>query len=167
MRTSHAMVATPVGSGDVYCGFLAWVAIRAAMSGTAFLFVAALLGGVESAWGVLALPAAVLGGLSVAAPIGAFSATQETDLSFPIIMRIGVIPLFLFSGTFFPVSQLPSGLRPLSALSPLWHAVELARAATTGHVHWPAAIVHVAFLLACIAAGSAWGTRTFARRLTP
>jgi lipooligosaccharide transport system permease protein len=167
MRTSHAMVATTVGAADVFGGFLVWTAIRAVMSSTAFVIVAALLGGVASPWGVLAVPASVLGALSLAAPLAAFSATQETDLAFPIIMRIGIIPLFLFSGTFFPVSQLPRGLRPLSALSPLWHAVELARAATTGHVHWAAAAVHVVVLVACLAAGTALGIRTYTRRLTP
>ena len=93
------------------------------------------------------------------------AATQEDDQAFPVILRFGIIPLFLFSGTFFPVRQLPAGVRPLAAVSPLWHGVELCRAATTGTLHAGAAAGHVAFLAACIAAGSWWGVRAFTRRL--
>ena len=95
-------------------------------------FVAALLGAVPSAWGVLAIPAAGLCAAAFCAPLAAYSVMLDTDLSFPLIMRLGVLPLFLFSGTFFPIIQLPDGLQPIAQLSPLWHGVELARAATTG-----------------------------------
>ena len=81
-------------------------------------------------------------------------------------MRLGVLPLFLFSGTFFPIKQLPSGLRPLAVFSPLWHGVELARAATTGSFAAAAVVAHVAVLVVCIAAGSMFGVRAFARRLS-
>ena len=94
--------------------------------------VGAILGGVPSWWGVLAIPAAVLGASVFAAALNAYSVTQESDVPFAVIMRIGLFPLFLFSGTFFPISRLPDWLQPVSWLSPLWHAVELCRAATTG-----------------------------------
>jgi lipooligosaccharide transport system permease protein len=165
VRTFHAMVATPVGAADVYGGFVVWTAVRVSMSATAFLIVAALLGGVPSAWGVLALPAAVLCAAAFAAPLAAFAATQEVDVAFPLILRLGIVPLFLFSGTFFPVDELPDWLRPISALSPLWHGVELCRAATTGSVEWGAAAAHVAILAGCVGAGWVWGTRSFTRRL--
>jgi lipooligosaccharide transport system permease protein len=165
VRTFHAMVTTPMGASDVYSGLLVWNSLRVAMSASAFLVVAALLGGVPSLWGVLAVPAAVLCAAAFAAPLAAFAATQDTEMIFPIILRLGIVPLFLFSGTFFPVSELPSGLRVASAASPLWHGVELCRAATTGSVEWGAAVGHVAVLVGCIAAGSWWGTRTFTRKL--
>ena len=165
VRTFHAMVATPVGASDVYGGFIVWTAVRVAMSASAFLAVAALLGGVPSLWGILAVPAAVLCAAAFAAPLAAFAATQDTDVTFPLILRLAIVPLFLFSGTFFPVSELPAGLRAASAVSPLWHGVELCRAATTGSVRWDAAIVHVAVLTGCVAAGWWWGTRTFTRKL--
>ena len=82
-----------------------------------------ILGGVISWWAPLAIPAAVLTASAFAAPLTAFAATQETDFRFPVIMRLGVIPLFLFSGTFFPISQLPGWLQPFCWLSPLWHGV--------------------------------------------
>jgi lipooligosaccharide transport system permease protein len=166
IRTFHAMVATPVAPADVFSGVLVWTAARALVGATVFLAVAALLGGVLSAWGVLAIPAAALCALAFAAPLGAFSATQETDFRFPVIMRLGIVPLFLFSGTFFPVSQLPDWLQPLAQVSPLYHAVELCRGATTGSIDPGAAVVHVAVLLAFTLAGWLWGSRTFTRRLT-
>ena len=81
-------------------------------------------------------------------------------------MRIVVFPLFLFSGTFFPISRLPDWLEPLALLSPLYHAVELCRAATTGSVAWLDGGGNVLVLLLFIAWGVWWGQRTFRRTLT-
>ena len=161
------MVATPVSALDVYSCVLAYVAIRSTASVGAFLLVAWALGGLVSPWAVLALPAAVLCAVAFAAPVSAWAITQESDAPFAMAMRLGVMPLFLFSGTFFPVSTLPHGLRPLAWLSPLWHGVELARHATTGNPAWGADAVHVAFLVAFTTVGVLWGRRTFVRRLTP
>jgi lipooligosaccharide transport system permease protein len=80
-------------------------------------------------------------------------------------MRLGIMPLFLFSGTFFPVSQLPDVLEPVAWLSPLWHGVELARDATTGSFDALAAAGHVVVLVAVIAAGVWVGARTWKQRL--
>jgi lipooligosaccharide transport system permease protein len=115
---------------------------------------------------VLAIPAAALCAAAFSAPLTAYSVGLDSDVAFPVIMRVAVLPLFLFSGTFFPISQLPDWLRPFAALSPLWHGVELARDATTGSLHLGADIVHVSVLVACVGAGLAWGRRAFARRLT-
>lgn len=167
LRTFHAMVASPLGPGDVYDGFIAWTALRALVASTVFVGVSAVLGAVPSAWGILAVPSAALGAVALGAPLAAYSAGQDTDAMFPVIMRLGVLPLFLFSGTFFPVEQLPGGLQPLAALSPLWHTVELCRGATSGSIGGPAAATHVAVLAALVAAGRAMGVRSFARKLTP
>ena len=166
MRHYHAMSAAVPRPGDIYDGVVAWLGCHVAMTSAAFLAVAAALGGVHSAWAPLAVPAAVLGALALGAPLAAFSATQDNDAAFSPIMRLAVFPLFLFSGTFFPVSLLPGWGQALVVLSPLWHAVELCRAATTGHGNW-VDVGHVAALLACVAAGGWWGHRTFARRLSP
>jgi lipooligosaccharide transport system permease protein len=166
MRQFHGVVATPIAQGQLYCGFVLWVALRSMLSAAAFLLVAALLGAVPSAWGVLAIPAAGLCSAVFSAALAAYTITQDSDLSFPMIMRLGVLPLFLFSGTFFPISQLPSGLRPFAVFSPLWHGVELARDATTGSFDlWPV-VAHVAVLAALLAAGVAFGVRGFSRRLS-
>lgn len=165
MRTLHGMASTPIEPRDVHAGLVTWAMVRTAITATAFVAVAALFGAVPSLWGVLAVPAAALGAAAFAAPISAFSATQETDVSFPMIMRLGIIPLFLFSGTFFPVDQLPGWAQPLVVCSPLYHCVELCRAATTGHGNLPAIVTHVAVLVAFAAVGSALGRRSFTRRL--
>jgi len=165
IRYYHGMVSAPLAAADVYWGTMAWNALRTCGSAAIFLTVATLFGAIESPEALLAIPAAALCGLAFAAPLAAFTATQETDLSFPMIMRLGVVPLFLFSGTFFPVSQLPERLQPLALISPLWHGVELCRAAATGTLRFVPALGHVAVLVACIAVGGAFGTRTFERRL--
>jgi lipooligosaccharide transport system permease protein len=166
-RTFHGMVATPLGAGEVYAGFLLWTAVRTTIFATSFLLVAAVLGGVPSPLGVLALPAAVLCAVAFAAPLAAFAATQDSDVGFPLVMRLGVMPLFLFSGTFFPIAQLPGWLERLAVLSPLWHGVELARGATTGSVDVLAAAGHLLALVVVIAAGSWAGVRTWSARLAP
>ena len=166
MRTYHAAVATPISASDVFGAHLVWVSFRVAMSSTVFIAVAAILGGVVSPWGVLAIPAAVLGAMALAAPLSAFAITQESDLPFALIMRLGVFPLFLFSGTFFPVSQLPDWLQPLAVLSPLYHAVELCRMATTGRFDGADAVGNAVALVVFIAAGCVWGVRTFNAKLT-
>jgi lipooligosaccharide transport system permease protein len=164
LRTYHGVVATPVPPGALYGGLIVWLAIRTGIAAVAFLVVAALLGAIPSWWGVLGLPVAMLCAAAFAAPLAAFTATQDTDVTFPLVIRMVVMPLFLFSGTFFPVEQLPDGLRPFVALSPLYHAAELARAATTGHLGW-ASLGHAVVLAGFVALGAWWGKRTFQRRL--
>jgi len=165
VRTFHAAAATPLSPGQVYGGYIAWIGARLALNAALFVAVAALLGGVPSLWGVLAVPAAALGGLAFAAPLTAFSAGQDSDLPFPIIMRIAVMPMFLFSGTFFPIEQLPDWLEPLARVTPLWHAVELCRGATTGSLSAAGVAGHTAFLGAVVGAGCWWGVRTFRSKL--
>lgn len=166
VKNFHATVATTITSGELMVGYILWTALRAVVSSAAFLLVAALLGAVPSAWGFLAIPAAALCSAAFSAPLAAYSVGLDSDLSFPVIMRVGVLPLFLFSGTFFPISQLPAWLRPFAAISPLWHGVDLARGATTGTLHLGADIVHIAVLLVCLGAGLLWGRKRFAQRLT-
>jgi lipooligosaccharide transport system permease protein len=166
MRQYHGVVATPIAPGELYGGFVLWTALHAMFGASAFLLVAAVLGAIPSFWGVLAIPAAGLCAAAFCALLAAHSIRQETDASFPLIMRLGILPMFLFSGTFFPISELPSGLRTLAWLSPLWHGVELARDATTGHFDVPADLAHVAVLMGCITLGALLGVRQFTRRLS-
>jgi len=166
VKNFHATIATSITSGELVLGYVIWITLRAVLGSAVFLLVAAVLGAVPSAWGVLAIPAAALCSAAFCAPLTAFSVGLDSDLAFPVIMRVAVLPLFLFSGTFFPISQLPGWLRPFAALSPLWHGVELARHATTGSLHPGADAVHILVLVACTGAGLLWGRRRFARRLT-
>jgi lipooligosaccharide transport system permease protein len=166
MRSFHAMAATPLTPGQIVTGHLTWGAMRVALSATIFLIVAGVLGALASPWAPLAVVAAVLTGLAFAAPISAFSATQETDSRFPLVMRFVILPLFLFSGTFFPLTDLPDWLQTLAWISPLWHGVELCRSATTGQIVSLAALVgHVAVLVAYAGVGLWCAARAFRTRL--
>ena len=167
VKSFHAAAASPLSPGQVYAGYLTWIVARTLVNAALFVAVAALLGAVPSAWGVFAVPAAALGGLALAAPLTAYSAGRDSDMSFTLVMRIAVLPMFLFSGTFFPIDQLPDGLQPLARITPLWHTVELCRGATTGSLSLAAAAAHTSFLLALVCAGCWWGVVTFRRKLAP
>lgn len=161
----NAMVTTPMSPADAYSGYVLFTATRVGLGASTFIIVAALLGAIPSLWALAAIPAAMLIGLSFAAPITAFSGGVEDDESFSIIMRLGIIPLFLFSGTFFPVEQLPDAVQPIAWLSPLWHGVELVRGFTTGDIDVLLASGHAAVLAAVTVAGWKWGVKRFTDRL--
>lgn len=164
-RQYHAMLATPIGVGDVVAGNLAAIVLRSLLSAVVFLAVAALLGAIPSWWGLLSLLAVVLVTLAYAAPMFAISAHAETDTTFNLVFRLGVVPMFLFSGTFFPVEQLPSWMHPVAYVVPLWHGASLARDATLGTTQlWPD-VGHVAYLLLWIAVGGWLAVRTLRRRM--
>ncbi len=165
MRHFHAMAAGPLTPADVVGGQLVWEAIRTSVKAIVFLVVAALLGGVPSWWAVLAWPAAVLVAVAVHAPLAAFAATRDTDQSFFVVVRLVVQPMFLFSGTFFPIDQLPDLLQALAVATPLYHGVELCRMATTGQFDAAAALGSIGYLVALGAVGTWWGVRTYTRRL--
>jgi lipooligosaccharide transport system permease protein len=164
-KTYQAAVASPLRPADIFHGHLLFVTMRLSMNSVVFLAVAAALGGVHSRWALAALPVAVLTGLAFAAPIEAWAVTRTKDTSFAVIYRFGMIPLFLFSGTFFPITQLPGWLRPVAYITPLWHGVSLCRALSLGTVHPGGAVVHVAYLTAVATAGVLAGNRTYRRRL--
>jgi lipooligosaccharide transport system permease protein len=162
----HGTVATPIEPSEVYSGYMLWIAAYTGMIAALFVVAAALLGGVESLWAPLAIPAAVLGGLCFASPFAGFAMNRDNDFGFSALLRLVVMPAAMFSGTFFPVSQLPAALRGLVQVSPLYHAIELSRAATTGHVRSAAALgAHLAFLVAVIALTSVRARGAFRRRL--
>jgi lipooligosaccharide transport system permease protein len=165
MRTYLAQLAGPLNVYDVLLGHLAWVAVRLGIVVSIYLGVMAAFGVVHSPWALLALPAGVCTGMAFAAPMSAFAATQEKDTAFTTIYRFVVIPLFLFSGTFFPISQLPVLLRPVAYVTPLFHGVALCRDLTLGQVHLWVDVGHAAYLGLFITAGYLIGRRTFAKRL--
>ena len=167
-RTFHAMYATPIRARDIALGNIAWIALRLLMVGTAFGLVAVAFGAVREPLALVpAVPVAVLTGLAFATPIAAFSATQRTPDRFAAIFRFGITPLFLFSGTFFPIESLPDFLRPIAWLSPLWHGVDLSRAILLGTVGDAplVAVAHLAVLATLIVLGTAAAFRTIEARL--
>ncbi len=166
-RVFHAMHATPISANDIVVGNLVWIAIRLASIAAIFTIVMTFFGAVASPLILLAIPAAVLTGMAFAAPIAAFSATQRTPEKFNAVFRFGITPLFLFSGTFFPISNLPAFIQPIAWLSPLWHGVELSRALALGTIGADPvrAVAHVAILSAIVVAGTWWAFRTVEARL--
>ncbi len=160
-----AMLATPLTVRDLLAGELEWLVVRLTIVCTAFLAVMTVFGAVRSPLGILALPVVVLTGLAFAAPIMAFSATQRRDQNFNVLFRFGITPLFLLSGTFFPLEQLPALVRPLAYLTPLYHGVALARSLTLGSVDPVAAAIHLAVIAAFLAAGLVLTARSFRKRL--
>jgi lipooligosaccharide transport system permease protein len=98
-------------------------------------------------------------------PIVAYSATQKDATGFNALFRFGVIPLFLFSGTFFPIAQLPGLLQALALATPLWHGVDLCRTLALGTADAPGVLIHVAYLGAIAGGGLLLAERAFRRRL--
>ncbi|MDQ3937216.1 MAG: ABC transporter permease [Chloroflexota bacterium] len=165
LRTYEAMLATPAGVRDILLGHLAWVAVRLTMVAGVFVAVMFLFGAVTTPLAVLALLPAVLTGFAFAAPITAFAATQKNDSGFSVLFRFGITPLFIFSGTFFPISQLPELLQPIAYLTPLYHGVAVSRGLALGTLDPLAIVLHLAVLIAFIVAGFAGAMWTFRRRL--
>jgi lipooligosaccharide transport system permease protein len=164
-RTYYAAAASPLRPADIFHGHLLFTAMRLAMNSAVFLAVMAAFGAVTSPWVLAALPVAVLTGLAFAAPIEAWAITVVKDTSFALVFRFGLIPLFLFSGTFFPVTQLPAWIRPLAYITPLWNGVALCRSLSLGTATVGGTLVHVGYLAALAAVSIAVGNRTYRRRL--
>jgi lipooligosaccharide transport system permease protein len=163
----HAMYATPITPRDIALGNLAWIATRLTLVSTIFVLVIVVFGAAQSPLIVLAIPAAVLTGMAFAAPMAAFSATQSTPDRFATIFRFGITPLFLFSGTFFPITSLPSALQALAWLTPLFHGVALTRGLSLGTIGTDplAAVVHVLYLVTLTAVGGWLAIRNIRARL--
>ena len=165
VRTYHAMLATPLGVSDILLGHLLWVVFRVTSSAAIYLAVIALFGAVASPMALLALPAATLCGMAYAAPIFAFSSGYEKPSGFAALERFVIVPMFLFSGTFFPVTQLPDVLQPVAYATPLWHGVELCRALVAGTQTLADALLHIGYLSLWIVAGVTAAMFFFRRRL--
>jgi len=104
----------------------------------------AVMGLVSSWWALLALPAAVLIGFAFAGAGMALTTFMRSWQDFDLIQLV-ILPLFLFSGTFYPLTAYPEGIQTIIELTPLWHGVDLLRGLTTGVSDAPA-LIHVAYL---------------------
>jgi lipooligosaccharide transport system permease protein len=164
-RTYQAASASPLRPGDIFHGHQLFVTMRLLMNCVLFLAVMAAFGAVHSPAVLLAVPAAMLTGLAFAAPVEAWAITQNKDSGFAVVFRFILIPLFLFSGTFFPVTQLPAWIRPVAYITPLWHGVALCRGISLGTLTTSDAFIHVGYLTAITLAGLLIGRRTYNRRL--
>jgi lipooligosaccharide transport system permease protein len=164
-KTYLAALNTPMSATNLLSGDLLWIGFRAVLLAVLFFGVILLFGAVSSPLAVLAIPVAVLTALAFAAPIVAFTATQKTDQTFNVLFRFGITPLFLFSGTFFPVEKLPLFLQPVAWATPLYHGIAISRGLSIGQVDPIGDAVHLAVLVAFAVAGVVAARVTFRRRL--
>ena len=161
----HAMLATPLDVRDVLHGHLLWMLLRVGTGCAIYAGLIAAFGAFRSPWALLALPAAVLTGMAFAAPIAAFAVAQDRDLAFAALSRFAIVPMFMFSGTFFPVDELPGAFAWIAYVTPLWHGVDLARELSLGTAGVGSALLHAGYLLLWALAGTAVAAITFRRRL--
>lgn len=162
-----AMLATPLRVIDVMRGHVLWILVRTAGVAASYIVIMTCFGVVRSPEVIFAWPAATLLGLAFCAPLVAFSAGRERETAFPFIQRIVLIPLFLFSGAFFPITQLPTFLQYIAKITPLWHGTQLCRSFTLGTASLGPVLVHVAYLSAMVFTGLVWAGRVYERKLAP
>ncbi len=165
LKTYHAALATPIRTTDLVTGELIWIVVRTLMSCAAFAVVAGLLGAASFGRMLAAIPSAVLTGMAFAAPLVAFTAVAKDESRLSAIFRFAIVPMFLFSGTFFPIDQLPGFLQWVAYVTPLWHGVDMARSiALDIPAHTPV-IAHVSYLTAWVAIGWYLATKTLRKAM--
>ena len=159
------MLASPLGVVDVLAGHLIMVVGHLVVATSIFTLVAAAFGAFASWWALLAVPVAVAVGLCFSLWLFALASTAKDDSGFGVVGRVALTPLLLLSGTFFPFENLPGVLQAVGVLTPVWHGVELCRAASAGVFPPGATLLHVGVLLAYLLAGWLLARRQFTRRL--
>ncbi len=165
-RSYFSMAASPLTPSDIVAGQIAFIGFRILATSVVFVVVLATFGALASWEGaVAALFVAVLTGLAHATPTVGLTSRMHNEFGFALIFRLGLMPMFLFSGAFFPITQLPAAITWLAYLTPIWHGVDLTRMLTLGAVDGSAALLHVGYLGACTAAGWLYAVSGFTKRL--
>jgi len=171
-KNFHGTITTPLGPSDIILGRLIWGVARLVFVLVVFAIIAVLFGAMDLGPALTAIPPAVLTGVAFTTVITAWTLTQEDGSSLSTLFRFAIVPLFLFSGTFFPISQLPDFLQPVAYLTPLFHGVELVRkialpgadaSIVTGLPIW----VSLLYLLLMTAIGIYLSVRFLDRRIRP
>lgn len=163
IRLYDAILATPLSVADIAFGEVSWALIRGTIYAAGFLIVMAVLGLIRSPLGILALPAAMLIGFSFSSLGTAASTFVRTWQDFNFVLAV-MVPLFLFSATFYPLALYPPWLQAVTLLTPLYHGVELLRSLTTGSLRW-SVLIDIVYLLALATAGLAITTARLRRLL--
>jgi lipooligosaccharide transport system permease protein len=156
---------TPLEPEQLMGGHLLFVAGRVLTSSTAFIVVMALFGDSHGWWALALVPAALLTGLAFATPAAAWAVTVRQNRHINTVFRFVILPLYMFSGTFFAISQLPGWFRPIVYASPLWHGIDLCRNLSLGTATIGRSAVHVAYLLVFFIGGLALARRTYRQRM--
>ena len=166
-RIFYGINSTPQTGSTIAAGVFLTAMVRTIFSVFAYSGVLYLFGAMDSPHAYLAIPIAIFAGSSFGAVMLAFAShINNEDMFFTIVGRFLIGPMFLFSGTFYPLSTLPIGLQFFGWISPLWHATELGRFATYGHHISPTmVVVHILFLLFMLVLGLVFAFRQYTRRL--
>ena len=143
-KTFDSILSTPLSAGDVAVGELAWALIRGGIYAIAFLLVMAIFGLIVSPWVILTVPAALLIGFAFGGVAMAATSFMRSWQDFDLIQLV-VLPMFLFSGTFYPLDAYPDVVRVVVQLTPLYQGVDLLRSLAVGHFDG-VLILHVAYL---------------------
>ncbi len=161
----RAAVTTPLEPEEIMAGHMLFVVFRLVTSSAAFLLVMKLFGVTPGLWALATWPAAVLTGFAFAAPLAAWTVTVRTLTKINTLFRFGFMPMYMFSGTFFALSQLPRGVRLIASALPLAQGVALCRSLSLGTATLPEVLGHSLYLLAFVIGGVAVARVTYRRRL--
>ncbi|MDQ0822211.1 lipooligosaccharide transport system permease protein [Arthrobacter sp. V4I6] len=166
-RVYYGPHASPLTPGQIAGGQIIAVTLRLVLQSAIYFGVVALFGAAPSGWGWVSIVVATLAGLSFGLPLMAYAASITEDKGqFAMVMRLIVMPLFLFSGTFFPLDTLPLAVRWIGWISPIWHGTELGRVFSYGYQEIPLlTLAHVLFLLGLAVLGWILCKRQFVRRM--
>lgn len=164
-KTYHAALATPLEVRDLVLGHLGWVSIRLTFVTVVYAAIMTVFGATTVIEGLLAVPPAVLTGAAFAAAVTAYTAKLQRETGLSTLFRFGIVPLFLFSGTFFPISQLPDAVEPFAYVTPLWHGVSLCRNLALGLPFDVPPLLSVGYLMLWLATGAWLAIRFMRRRL--
>jgi lipooligosaccharide transport system permease protein len=166
-RVYYGPHASPLTPQQIASGHIMAVTLRFLLQSAIYFAVVALFGASPSGWGWVSILVATLAGLSFGLPLMAYAASIKDDKGqFAMVMRFIVTPLFLFSGTFFPLDTLPLAVRWIGWISPIWHGTELGRVFSYGYEEPPLlTILHLVFLVGHSVAGWMLTKTQFVRRL--
>jgi lipooligosaccharide transport system permease protein len=166
-RNYEAMLATPLRTWDLLVGEVGWIGFRLLTTAAAFLAVMFVFGIPRGPSAILAVPAAMLTGFAFS-PLMIFVASRITGdpaQIYSTIFRFVIMPLYLFSGTFFPIERLPEILQVVAWATPLYNGVALTRDLVLGMAEPPVSLAHLGVLLAYVAVGLFLARRGLYRRL--
>ncbi|AXH97997.1 ABC transporter permease [Ornithinimicrobium avium] len=168
-RLYYGPAASALEPGQIALGHLVAVVIRFVVQSLIFWAVMLVFGATTAPWwqSWLVVPVGVLTATAFGAPLQAYASTlTDEGFQFSFIQRFVVMPMFLFAGTFFPLSAMPTYLHWIGWVSPVWHGTELARLASYGAPLSPTMLaVHLGFLVLCTVAGLLLAVRSYTRRL--
>ena len=156
-RLYHGMLATSLGPMDVALGEISWALLRGLSYSIGFMAIVAPLGLIPSMWGILAIPAAVLIAFGFASFGMAVTSYMKSYQQLEVV-NVVLLPMFLFSGSFYPLDVFPEWLQTIIRLFPLAHAIDLVRGLTLGNISWALA-GHAMYFVVMIVIGLFFTTR--------